>query len=194
VSFIEGAYPIASGAYFDISQLPTAKARMDRGLYEPVASTPLVTAADVSTFLDYTFAFSTMRGATEDDIDDVFSRINTYGHRLSDQERRQAGVQDDFASLVRELACELRGDPSSNVLGLAQMPKISIDLPMTKHGYTVQAEDAFWVSQGILRATDLRDSMDEQCLADIAASIIGGSSSSTFALSQLRVDTVSSSS
>jgi hypothetical protein len=108
VSFIEGAYPTASGAYFDISQLPTAKARMDKGLYEPVASTPLVTAADVSTFLDYTFAFSTMRGATEDDIDDVFSRINTYGHRLSDQERRQAGVQDDFASLVRELASIIR--------------------------------------------------------------------------------------
>lgn len=28
-----------------------------------------------------------MRNAKEDDITDVFSRINTYGHRLSDQER-----------------------------------------------------------------------------------------------------------
>jgi len=32
----------------------------------------------------------------------------------------------------------------------------------------------FWVNQGILRATDLRDSMDEQCIADIAACIVGG--------------------
>lgn len=54
------------------------------------------------------------------------------------------------------------------------MPSISIDLPMTKHGYEVVAEEVFWVEQGILRSTDLRDSMDEQCIADIAASIISG--------------------
>jgi hypothetical protein len=45
---------------------------------------------------------------------------------------------------------------------------------MTKHGYDVRAEEVFWVSEGILRSTDLRDSMDEQCLADIAACIVGG--------------------
>ena len=115
-----------------------------------------------------------MRGATEAEIDDVFARINTYGHRLSDQERRQAGVQDDFSTLIRELACEIRGDASSNIVGLGQMPSISVHLPMTKHGYGVIAHETFWVEQGILRSTDLRDSMDEQCLADIAASIIGG--------------------
>lgn len=32
----------------------------------------------------------------------------------------------------------------------------------------------FWVQQGILRSTDLRDSEDEQCIADIVASIVGG--------------------
>jgi hypothetical protein len=54
------------------------------------------------------------------------------------------------------------------------MPSISIDLPMTKHGYEVQADEVFWVNQGILRSTDLRDSMDEQCIADVAACIVGG--------------------
>ncbi|WP_246327761.1 hypothetical protein [Candidatus Competibacter phosphatis] len=54
------------------------------------------------------------------------------------------------------------------------MPSISIDLPKTKHGYQVKAEDVFWVTQGILRSSDLRDSMDEQCIADIAACIVGG--------------------
>jgi hypothetical protein len=54
------------------------------------------------------------------------------------------------------------------------MPSISIDLPMTKHGYLVQADEVFWVNQGILRSTDLRDSMDEQCIADIAACVVGG--------------------
>jgi hypothetical protein len=54
------------------------------------------------------------------------------------------------------------------------MPAISVDLPMTKHGYDIQADEVFWVMQGILRSTDLRDSMDEQCIADIAACIVGG--------------------
>jgi hypothetical protein len=54
------------------------------------------------------------------------------------------------------------------------MPAISIDLPMAKHGYEVRADEVFWVEQGILRSTDLRDSMDEQCIADIAACIVGG--------------------
>jgi len=42
-----------------------------------------------------------------------------------------------------------------------------------KHGYEVHADEVFWVNQGILRSTDLRDSMDEQCIADIAACILG---------------------
>lgn len=116
-----------------------------------------------------------MRGATESEINDVFDRINTYGHRLSDQERRQAGVQNDFSNLVRSIACTMRGDESADVLLLRKMPSISIDLPMTKHGYDVKAEEVFWVEHGILRSTDLRDSMDEQCIADIAACVVGGS-------------------
>jgi hypothetical protein len=72
----------------------------------------------------------------------------------------------------RPTACELRGDVSSNTLLLAQMPEISVDLPKTKYGYTVQAEEAFWVRQGILRSTDLRDSLDEQVIADVAACIL----------------------
>ena len=98
-----------------------------------------------------------MRGATDAEVDDVFARINTYGHRLSDQERRQSGVQDKFSTLVREVSCDVRGDASSDVLSLEKMPSISIDLPMTKHGYEVAADGVFWVQQGILRAPDLRD-------------------------------------
>ena len=53
------------------------------------------------------------------------------------------------------------------------MPSISIDLPKTKHGYEVRADEVFWVAQGVLRSTDLRDSEDEQCIADTVACIIG---------------------
>ena len=113
-----------------------------------------------------------MRNATEKEITDVFDRINTYGHRLSDQERRQAGVESEFSKFVRDLSCEIRGDVSKQVLELFEMPVISIDLPKSKYGYAVQAEEVFWVDQGVLRSTDLRDSLDEQCVADITACIV----------------------
>ena len=45
---------------------------------------------------------------------------------------------------------------------------------MTRHGYEVRADEVFWVKQGILRSTELRDSMDEQWIADIASCVVGG--------------------
>lgn len=174
VSFIEGSFPTLDNRYFDISKFPTAKANWEAEKYTPKSQEELISTKEVSTILDYSLAFSIMRGATEDSINDVFNRINSYGHRLSDQERRQSGVQNKFSDMVREIACKIRGDKSQLQISLDKMPEISIDLPMTKHGYDVKAEEVFWVEQGILKSTDLRDSMDEQCIADIAASIISG--------------------
>ena len=174
VSYIETSFPALTGQYFDVSAFPTAKNRAGQLKFAPVQEKELLTQQEVITILDYSLAMSVMRGATEAEVNDVFDRINTYGHRLSDQERRQAGVQNKFSEVVRRVACTMRGDVSATVLPLDLMPSISIDLPMTKHGYSVQAEEVFWVNQGILRATDLRDSMDEQCIADVAACIVGG--------------------
>jgi hypothetical protein len=174
VSFIENCFSLDDGRYFDVAQFPTAKARATDGHFQIKKDVPLVAAKEVSTILDYSMAVSVLRNATVDEINDVFDRINTYGHRLSDQERRQAGVQNDFSSTVRKLSCLLRGDVSSDLLPLESMPSISIDLPMTNHGYEVKASEVFWVDQGILRSTDLRDSLDEQCIADILACIVGG--------------------
>ena len=115
-----------------------------------------------------------MRNVNDEVINDVFSRINTYGHRLSNQERRQAGVQTNFSNIVRKISTNIRGDSSTDVLPLKRMPEISIDLPRSKSGYGVLAEETFWIRQGILRASDLRDSLDEQCVADIVATIVDG--------------------
>jgi hypothetical protein len=174
VSFIETKFPTLDDKYFNLEYFPTAKSQADEGLFEQNQTGELIDRNQVSIFLDYSLAISVMRNATEDEINDVFDRINTYGHRLSDQERRQAGVQNEFSDLVRNISCQLRGDDSAGILPLGLMPSISIDLPMTKHGYEVKADEVFWVQQGILRSTDLRDSMDEQCVADIIASIVGG--------------------
>lgn len=174
LSFIEMAFPTGDGRYFNLEFFPTAKGYADAGAFEVPKDIGLIAQKEVTTILDYSLALSVMRNATESEINDVFDRINTYGHRLSDQERRQAGVQNEYSGLVRQIACKLRGDVSSDILSLKEMPSISIDLPKTKHGYEVRADEVFWVNQGVLRSTDLRDSMDEQCIADIVACIVGG--------------------
>lgn len=174
MSFIETSFVDTEGRLFDLSHFPSAKRRADEGHFTPATHNSYLTQKAVGTILDYPFAMSVMRGATEDEINDVFGRINTYGHRLSDQERRQAGVQNSFSELVRSIACTLRGDESHEILPLNLMPSISIDLPKTKHGYEVQADEVFWVEHGILRSTELRDSLDEQCIADIVTCIVGG--------------------
>lgn len=174
VSFIETSFKTLDGKYFDLKHFPTAKSYADQGKFFQNTGELLLSQKEVSTVLDYTMALSVMRNATDEEVNDVFGRINTYGHRLSDQERRQAGVENNFSQLVRQIACTIRGDESGDILPLRSMPSISIDLPMAKHGYEVRAEEVFWVDQGILRSTDLRDSMDEQCIADIAACIVGG--------------------
>jgi hypothetical protein len=174
VSFIETAFPTLDGKLFNLDFFTTAKNRSNNGAFIANTGEQYLTEKEVSPFLDYVLSLSIMRNATEAEINDVFGRINTYGHRLSDQERRQAGVQNEFSEMVRNVACTMRGDVSTDVLTLEKMPSISIDLPMTKHGYTVKAEEVFWVTQGILRSTDLRDSMDEQCIADVAACVVGG--------------------
>jgi Protein of unknown function DUF262 len=174
VSFIENSFPLEDGRYFNIEHFPTAKTAAAEGDFKSTSTASLITPKEVSTILDYSLALSVMRNATELEINDVFDRINTYGHRLSDQERRQSGVQNEFSTMVRQLACTFRGDTSADILPLKLMPSISIDLPMESHGYEVRAEEVFWVNQGILRSTDLRDSLDEQCVADIASCIVGG--------------------
>jgi hypothetical protein len=175
MSFIETSFQALDGKLFELMYFPTAKGRADEGKFKPNAGSAALSQKEVSTVLDYTLAVSVMRNATENEINDVFGRINTYGHRLSDQERRQAGVQNEFSDMVRNIACTLRGDVSADVLPLRSMPSISIDLPMSQHGYEVKADEVFWVTQGVLRSTDLRDSMDEQSIADVLACIVGGS-------------------
>ena len=52
------------------------------------------------------------------------------------------------------------------------MPQVSIDSQQNNQGYGIQAEHTFWCKQGILSIADLRDSEDEDMIADIAASIL----------------------
>lgn len=93
LSFIETSYPVQDGRYFDLNYFPTAKELSDKGVFADQGEGNVISSAECSTILNYPVSLSILRKATEKEVNEVFDRINTYGHRLSDQERRQAGVQ-----------------------------------------------------------------------------------------------------
>jgi hypothetical protein len=171
-SFIENAFPV-SGSYFDVSQLARARSlAADGKLPQLPDSAVLLTPDECARFLEYTLAVTEFPANNEQSVTEVFARINAYGRQLSDQERRQAGVLTPFANTIRELAAEIRGDVSSESLELSQMPEISVDAGGDMPAYQVKADETFWCKQGILRRNQLRDSEDEQMIADLSVSIL----------------------
>lgn len=173
-SFIENAFSV-SGKYFDVAQLARARALVEEGKIPRLPDTELLLPADdCARFLEYTLAVTEFPATDEQSVTEVFGRINAYGRQLSDQERRQAGIVTPFANIVREISAEIRGDVSSESLDLAQMPEISVDVGGAMPSYRIKADDTFWCKQGILRRNQLRESEDEQMVADLAISVLQG--------------------
>jgi len=173
-SFIEHGFTLDNKC-FDVSEFARAKQAAEKKQFDEYPEdVERLTAQRCADLLDYQLAVTIFPGEKDERITDVFGRINSGGKQLSDQERRQAGVLSPFAEVVRTLAAEIRGDVSRDTLLLSEMPEISIETSRNVHGYTLKAEDIFWCYQGILRTGDLRESDDEQALADICASILFG--------------------
>jgi hypothetical protein len=173
-SYIEHGF-LWNDQCFDIREFARARQAAEAGQFTPFGDDVLrLPAQSCANFLDYQLAVTVFPGEQDDRITEVFGRINSGGKQLSDQERRQAGVLSPFAELVRTIAAEIRGDVSKETLLLSDMPEISIETSRNLHGYSLRAEDIFWCYQGILRTGDLRESDDEQVIADICASILFG--------------------
>jgi hypothetical protein len=171
-SFIENGFSVRS-KYFDVAQLSRAKTLMEEEKIPCIASEELRFSPDeCARFLEYTLAVTEFPARDERSVTEVFSRINSFGRQLSDQERRQAGVLSPFATLVREVSAELRGDVSSESLDLLQMPEISVDVGGEMPLYAIKADETFWCKQGVLRRNQLRESEDEQMVADLAVSVL----------------------
>jgi hypothetical protein len=172
--FIENGFDVA-GKHFDVEQLARAKQMAAAGAFEAIsAPDKLLSPKECANFLDYTLAVTEFPATNEDAVNEVFGRINSYGRRLSDQEKRQAGVVSGFANVVREIATEIRGDVSQDSLDLSEMPAISVDVAGESPNYGVKADETFWCKQGVLRRSQLRDSEDEQMIADLAITILQG--------------------
>lgn len=176
--FIENEF-IVKGKYFDVTQHPFAYELSKDGVFKPVntKNPSLFDSSTCAKFLEYPLAVTIYQAKSTKEIEDIFNRINSNGKHLSSQEVRQAGVTTKLSGLVRTIAADVRGDASREELPLTEMPEISIDSKSSKSialGYGVSAEDTFWCNQGILSVADLRDSEDEQLLADIILSIALG--------------------
>ncbi len=170
-NFIENEYSI-DDQYFDIDQFSRAKLAQSEGLFSFDTNSKKLPSSICADILDYQLAvtiFPVVNGTT---VTDIFGRINSGGRQLSAQDKRQAGMIDDFSMLVRKLSSEIRGDDSNDQLPLSKMPEISIDSNRADLGYALKADEIFWCKQGILWAKQLRDSEDEEMVVDICASLL----------------------
>lgn len=172
LSFIENGFSF-SEKFFDTNQFARAKQIAESGEFEAVTdSNLLLDPKSCANFLDYQLAVTTYATKEESTVTEIFGRINSSGKQLSYQERRQAGSTDDYSTIVREISSEIRGDSSGDIVLLKDMPAISIDSKKEKIGYGLSADEIFWCKQGVIWKTHLRDSEDEEIIADIVASII----------------------
>lgn len=171
--YIENHFPVlieGSEKYFNIPDFTFAQTQVTKGLIFPKTSADFLTQEQVSAFIQYPFPVTIFKTGSTDEINETFRRINSTGRKLSPQEVRQAGNVSKFSLLVREIASEIRGDASREILLLQEMPEISIDSKLSKHQYGINAEDTFWCKQGVLNVSDLKESEDEQVIADIILS------------------------
>lgn len=158
---------------FDVEQFARAKQASEEGIFD-VASKDVkrLDPKLCANFLDYQLAITQFDADNQSHVVNVFGRINSGGRQLSDQERRQAGVINSFANIVRTLSSELRGDASKESLLLSEMPSISIESQRSTQRYGLIANDIFWCKQGIIRVKSLISSEDEEIVADLVASIL----------------------
>ncbi len=167
-SFVENKLD-AMGKYFDLATMASTKQLQDEDFL--FQKEPKFERIPCTQFANYKLPISTYRLEDTEDIDEIFRRINSFGRRLSNQEIRQAGVIGSFADSVREISSAIRGDVShSTLLPLNNMDRISITNRELDYG--IKVEDIFWVKNGIFRKEDIRDSRDEDMVADIVAYII----------------------
>ncbi|TWT29562.1 Divergent AAA domain protein [Posidoniimonas corsicana] len=170
--FIENRYGV-EGKYFRVEELSRAQQRLENGVFPAIPREfEKLDREACSNLLDYTLAITEFPASDSSAVNEVFGRINAYGRRLSDQEQRQAGVVSEFASLVRTLSAEIRGDVSRETLDLSEMPSISIEPDEFHDTYGIAADETFWCNQGVLRKSQLREAEDEQFVADLVISIL----------------------
>lgn len=172
-SFLNGEYSVEIDGeigYFDLETMAETKAMMDIGKLtqrRPVLSRNIcVSIANYPIPLSITYF-------EDDEIEEIFRRINATGRQLSSQDLRQAGATGAFSNVVRKISTEIRRDSSrSDILPLAKMREISLsscDLP-----YGIDLRKVFWVEQQIITVRNMRLSRDEELISYLLIYILLG--------------------
>ncbi len=165
MSFIDQEFAL-HGEYFDLDTMADTKFLKDNGMV--TQKTDILDRKVCAEIVRYQIPLSVYQESGGNHIDEVFRRLNSGGRHLSKQELRQAGAVSKFASIVRKLASNIRGDSSaSDILDLNSMKNISITNRNLEYGISV--EDIFWVKNNIITKEALRQSQDEEVIADIVA-------------------------
>lgn len=183
MSFIDQEFDL-DGRYFDLDTMADTKFLKDSG--ELIQKEEVLDRIICAEIVRYQIPLSVYQESGGRHVDEVFRRLNSGGRHLSKQELRQAGAVSKFASIVRKLASNIRGDSSaSDILDLNSMKNISITNRSLEYGISV--EDIFWVKNSIMTKEALRQSQDEEVIADIVAWVSSdkGLRSSSDVLNQL---------
>lgn len=165
MSFIEQEFDI-NGKFFDLDTMADTKFLKDsKVLLQKGEPLDRQICAE---FVRYPLPLSIFQESNGDHVDEVFRRLNSGGRHLSKQELRQAGALSKFANIVRKLSSNIRGDSSArDVLDLKSMKSISVTNKNLDYGIPV--ENIFWVANNIITKEKLRESQDEEVIADIVA-------------------------
>lgn len=167
-SFIEGEFDF-DGKYFDLQTMVESKSKLDMEILEQ--KNPILERKYCEIIGSYILPLSVYSFDNNDQIDEVFRRINSNGKHLSKQELRSAGATSKFADLVRLISSEIRTDTSAkDILLLNVMKEISINNKQLEYG--IKIDDIFWIKNKILTKEMLRESKDEEIVADILAYIL----------------------
>ncbi len=166
MSFIEQRFSL-NNQYFDLDSIALTKELKDNGTL--IQKEPILPRDSSATIARYRFAISEYSSSNEN-IDEVFRRINSNGKILSKQELRSAGTVSNFSELVRSISTAIRGDTShTDVMNLKQMHKISISNDKLEYG--VNIDNHFYIKHHVLTRRSIRDSDDEELIANILAYI-----------------------
>lgn len=172
-SFLNGEYSVEIGddvGYFDLETMAETKALMDIG--ELTQRRPVLSRNTCVAIANYPMPLS-ITCFEDDEIEEIFRRINATGRQLSSQDLRQAGATGAFSNVVRKISTEIRRDSSpSDILPLAKMREISLassDLP-----YGIDLRKVFWVEQQIITVRNMRLSRDEELISNLLIYILLG--------------------
>lgn len=165
-TFISQKYKLKDG-FFNLESMPdTIEQKRRKKLNQ---SKPIIDSTICQNFANYPLPVSVFPN-DDNKVEEIFKRINSTGKHLSNQELRQIGVSTQFATLVRQISSEIRGDISEEVLLLNNMSNISLSNYRLK--YSIFIPDIFWVNNEIIRSDEMRLSRDEEAVAYIICNMI----------------------